>query len=392
MTEYVGQMIRFMNSAWADTFSLTVVIVGFTTGIVHIFLLFWAGFHRYPITRLMLGNGIFIFLVALCRLVMLIVAQSSHELISRKWGHQTLVQWCYVWKMGEIWAIGLANTCTAIMSVAYFRLIQNAWKRDLRTYWIGRDRTAIFFFILLFIISTVSTAFCMKYTGVFVINGSYCLALGIRNTDDNLFSFFLALCICCPAVVAIGFFIAGAVYLAMLNHRNRDSITNISSRELGSALEQLNNIQSAIQYSIISWFVTNFFDIFWVIYWPLSSNSSLDSMYYLASAQYATLQNVTDFIVNLHYFILPRLGYAKGLPSLWGRERRERVKSVETARTRNLSQVAPIVPSKEYNMLEEPLQSAYESSLINKYRDMTCSPHYSSSSIIVSSFNTLPSR
>jgi len=370
MNDYVGQNILFVNSKWADTFSVTVVIVGFTTGILHIFLLFWAGFHRYAITRLLLGNGIFIFLVALCRLVMLIVAQSSHDKMSRRWGHQTLVQWCYIWKMVEIWAIGLANTCTAIMSVAYFRLIQNAWNRDLRTYWIGRDRTAIFCTILLFIISTVSTAFCMKYTGLFIINGSYCLAIGIGNTDDNLFSLYLALCICCPAMVAIGFFIAGAVYLAMLNHRNRDSITNISSRELGSALEQLNNIQSALQYSIISWFVTNFFDIFWVIYWPLSSNSSQDSMYYLASAQYATLQNVTDFFVNLHYFILPRLGYHKGLSSLCSNDRRDRVKSVETARTK-LSQVAPIAPSKEYNMLEEPLQSAYESTLINKYRDMT---------------------
>jgi len=366
MNEYVGQMIRFVNSDWADTFSVTVVIVGFTTGIVHIILLFWAGLHRYSITRLMLGNGIFIFLVALCRLVMLIVAQSSHEKITGRWGHQTLVKWCFIWKMGEIWAIGLANTCTTIMSVAYFRLIQNAWKRDLRTYWIGRDRTAIFLSILLFIISTVSTAFCMKYTGLFIINGSYCLAVGIGNTDDNFFSLYLALCICCPAIVAIGFFIAGAVYLAMLNHRNRDSITNICSRELGSALEQLNNIQSALQYSIISWFVTNFFDIFWVIYWPLSSNSSLDSMYYLVSAQYATLQNVTDFLVNLHYFILPRLGYAKGLSILCGGNRRDRVKSGETEITKNLAQVAPVAPSEEHKMLEEPWQSAYESRYPNK--------------------------
>jgi len=387
MTEYVGQVLQFVDSNWADIFSITVVIIGFTTGIVHIFLLFWAGFYRYAITRLMLGNAIFIFLVSLCRLMMLIVAQASEERISSRWNHHTLVEWCYIWKMGEIWAIGLANTCNAIMSLAYFRLIKKAWKRDLRTYWIGRDRTAIFFFTLLFLICTVSTAFCMNYTDVFMINGSYCLAAGRSGSvDNNLFALSLALCICCPAVVAIGFFIAGAFYLGLLNHRNRESISHtISSCGLGSALEHLNNIQCALQYSIISWFVTNFFDIFWVIYWPISTQSKLDAQYYLASAQYATLQNVTDFLVNLHYFILPRLGYPKGLSSLCGRDSSDISKSVETSRTKNLPRFTSKTPSKEYKMLEEPSQSSREKTMRIKYHDVTCKPHGSRSSTSVSS-------
>jgi len=386
MTEYVGQVIQFVNYHWADIFSITVVIIGFSTGIVHIFLLFWAGFHRYSITRLMLGNAIFIFLVSLCRLMMLIVAQSSQERISSRWSRHTLVEWCYIWKMVEIWAIGLANTCNAIMSLAYFRLIRKAWKRDLRTYWIGRDRTAMFFFILLFLICTVSTAFCMKYTGLFMINGSYCLAVGIDTADNNLFALSLALCICCPAVVAIGFFISGAVYLALLNHRNRESISQtISSCGLGSALDHLNNIQCALQYSIISWFVTNFFDIFWVIYWPISTQSEPDGQYYLISAQYATLQNVTDFLVNLHYFILPRLGYASGLSSLCGRNSGDSLKSVQTSRTKNLPQSTSKIPSKEYKMLEEPLQSGIEKAMKIKYHEVTCKPHCTRSSITVSS-------
>jgi len=388
MAENVWQKVQFVNSYWEDCFSVTVVIIGFTTGIVHIFLLFWAGLHKYSITRLMLGNGIFIFLVALCRLMMLIVAQSSNDQISGRWNRHTLVEWCYVWKMVEIWAIGLANTCNAIMSLAYFRLIKKAWKQDLRTYWIGRDRTAIFFCISLFLICTVTTALCMIFTGLFIINGSYCLAVGSSTVDNNLFSLCLALCICSPAAVAIGFFIAGAVYLGMLNHKTRDSITNSSSYGMGSTLGHLNNVQAALQYSIISWFVTNCFDIFWVIYWPVSTTSNVDSQYYLVSAQYATLQNVTDFLVNLHYFILPRLGYTRGFSSLCGRHSGDTLKSVQTESTKYLPQPIPRVPSKAYDMLEEPLQSVQEKLLISKYHDMSCNQYCSDSSIIVSLVNS----
>jgi hypothetical protein len=50
-----------------------------------------------------------------------------------------------------------------------------------------------------------------------------------------------------------------------------------------------------------------------LIYYPQSNNSSRDTEYYLASARFTTVQNVTDFMVNLNYFILPRMGYSEGI-------------------------------------------------------------------------------
>jgi len=160
----------------------------------------------------------------------------------------------------------------------------------------------------------------MNFTGRFLINGSYCLAVGSDGRSHDQFSFWLAFCICCPALVAIGFFIVGATYLAIINYRSRERGSRASGHSsfgLGTALAHLNNMEHALKYSIISWFVTNFLDIFWVVYYPHSNNSNLDGQYYLASAQFASLQNLTDCLVNLHFFILPRLGYRKGLSFLF---------------------------------------------------------------------------
>jgi len=188
----------------------------------------------------MLGNGIFIFLVALCRLIMLVVAQTSRR--QPPTDQQPLVDWCFTWKSIEIWAIGMANTCTAIMSLAYFRIIKGAWKKSHRTYEIGKDRVALLFFVILFIICTVSTYFCMTYAERFILNSSYCLAVGTDNRSEYLFSTGLALCICCPAPIAIGYFIAGGTYLALLNHNNKRILKRNSSCGLGDALGYLNNI------------------------------------------------------------------------------------------------------------------------------------------------------
>jgi len=53
-----------------------------------------------------------------------------------------------------------------------------------------------------------------------------------------------------------------------------------------------------------------------MIYYPLSNNSFTDGEYYVASAQLVTLQNLADFIINLNFFILPRMGYWKGISEL----------------------------------------------------------------------------
>jgi len=89
-----------------------------------------------------------------------------------------------------------------------------------------------------------------------------------------------------------------------------------ASGGMGFALGHLNNVQFALQYSIISWFFTNFLDVFWLIYYPQSSKSSKDAEYYLASSQFTTIQNLTDFTVNLHFFILPRMGFLAGIKEL----------------------------------------------------------------------------
>jgi len=356
MTEDIDQIIDFMGATWVDSFSITVVIFGFIIGLLHIFLLFWAGFHKYPITRLLLGNGIFIFLVALCRLMMLIVAQTA-----KSWEHDRLVEWCFIWKTGEVWSIGVANTCNAIMSLAYFRLIKLAYSESLQMYAIGKDGAAFFLFVLLLLVCTITTAFCMNYAGRYIINGSYCLAVGSDNRSDDLFALHLALCICCPALVTIGFFTASAIILALLNRKDKTRRGKVSSIGMGSSLQHLNNIEAALKYSIISWLCTNFLDIFWVIYYPHSSNSNLDGQYYLASAQYATLQNVSDFLVNLHYFILPRLGYPEGISVLCRHCKADELVDEEMSKSDNVPRA---VSGKENSILEEPN--------VNKFCERSC--------------------
>jgi len=311
MTEDFGKAIEFLKSSWVDQFSLIIVLFGFTAGLMHIILLIYARFYKYSITRLLMGNGIFIFFVALCRLMMFTVAENPTSK-ARKF----LVDSCFVLKTVEIWSIGMANTCIAIMSLAYFRLIRLVVAEDLRPYSIERDRAALFFLVLLVLVCTFSTGFCMNYAGRFLINGSYCLAVGSDIRSNELFSLWLAVCICCPALVAIGIYIASATFLAIINYKSRAGGTGANGHSffrLGTALAHLNNIEDALKYSIISWFITNFLDIFWVVYYPQSSKSNRDGQYYLASAQFATLQNVTDCLVNLHFFILPRWGYQQGL-------------------------------------------------------------------------------
>jgi hypothetical protein len=85
---------------------------------------------------------------------------------------------------------------------------------------------------------------------------------------------------------------------------------------MGCALGQLNNVQFALQCLTISWFFTNSLDIFWVMYYPQSSNDITDGEYYLASSQFTTIQNLTDFIVDLNFFILPRMGFLDGIKEL----------------------------------------------------------------------------
>jgi len=105
----------------------------------------------------------------------------------------------------------------------------------------------------------------------------------------------------------------------MLKNRLEDRRLLVgASGGMGSLLGHLNNVQFALQYSIISWLFTNSLDIFWVMYYPQSSIATTDGEYYLASSQLTTLQNLTDFVVNLNFFILPRMGFLDGFKELLG--------------------------------------------------------------------------
>lgn len=308
MEEVIGDKVEFIDATWVDTFSTVVVITGFSAGLLHILILFYMDFHKYSMTRVLLGQALCIFVVAVCRICMLLSAKFNYF-----WG-DTLTNWCYVWKAAEIWALGMSNAGSAIMSLVYFRLVRKAWFFDLRLYHIGRDRIAWCMFALLFLCGSVSTGICMSYAKGFLVNRSYCLAVGWNHEENGLHSLWLALCICLPSLVAIVCFSAGAIYFAMLIHRCRDRGLFISSSGgLGSALSHLNNIQTALQYLIISWLVTNSLEIFWVIYYPQSNTSRADKEYYISSVQLTTIQNLTDFLVNLNFFILPRMGYTKGI-------------------------------------------------------------------------------
>jgi len=266
------------------------------------------GFYKFPITRVLLGHGLCIFFVALCRLSMLV---SSRFRVA--WGHEA-INWCYVLKAGEIWGLGMGNTFNAIISLAYFRFIKKAWLADLKLYHISKDAAAWFIFVLLFLFCTASTAVCLSFTEGFLVDEGYCLAAGAIYKENKQYVLWLALCMCVPSVIAVFFFVVGTTYLTLFYRRftTRESKSGLSSG-LGFVLAHLKNIQIALKYLIISWFLTNSVDIFWLIYYPQSNNSSNDTEYYLASAQFTTIQNMTDFIVNLNFFILPRMGYSDGI-------------------------------------------------------------------------------
>merc|ERR1719513_432135 len=158
----------------------------------------------------------------------------------------------------------------------------------------------------------------MSYAGAFLVDNSNCLAAGSSQRRNMLSALWLELCVCLPSLVAVSFFLAGTTYLTLLNHRSKDSeLRSGSSSQTEFVLAaHLKKIQVALKYLIVSWFCTNSLDIFWMIYYPLSKNSFTDGEYYLASAQLVTLQNLTDFIVNLNFFILPRMGYLEGIIEL----------------------------------------------------------------------------
>jgi len=312
MDNNIGDEIEFIGNTWVDTFSEIVVIFGFLIGLLHVFLLFCLQFHKFSMARLLLGHGLSIFLVSVCRLGMLLSVKFKNV-----WGH-LLIYCCYTLKTGEIWAIGISNSCSAIMSLAYFCLIKKIWRNDLnKIYQIGKEAVVCYTFVSLFLFNIVSTVFCISYVGSFMVNSNYCLAVGTNYRNNELYSLWLALCICLPSLMAVGCFFAGAAYLALLNHRCKDGTLQLATSDgMGTALSYLNNIQAALQYSIISWLCTNTLYIFWVIYYPESNSSFTDGEYYLASAQFTTMQNVTDFTVNLHFFILPRIGYRGGIIEL----------------------------------------------------------------------------
>jgi len=309
--EEVEGKIEFIHSSWEYTFAAVAVTIGFSIGLLHVLIMFFMGFHKLPMTGVLLGHGMCIFFVALWRMCMLLSAQFDGF-----WGY-TIVNWCYWLKTGEIWALGMANTFNAIMNLVYFRLMRKAWFRDLELYQIGKDTVAWYIFVLLLIVCTAATVTSMSYSGAFLVKNSNCLAAGSSQKRDMLCALWHALCVCLPSLLAVSFFLAATIYLTLLNHRSKKSeLRNGSSNSTESILAHLNNIQVALKWLIVSWFCTNSFYMFLLIYNPLSNNSFTDAEYYLASAQLVTLQNLTDFIVNLNFFILPRMGYREGISEL----------------------------------------------------------------------------
>jgi len=306
MGEFNGGKIEFINSNWIDTFSFVVIILGVSIGLLHMLIMLCIGFHKFPVTRILFGHGLCLFVVALCRLCMLLSSQFHNVR-----GH-AFINWCYAWKTGEIWALGMSNTFNAIISLAYLRLMKIAWCGSLRVYSIGKDRVAWYVFVILFLSCTAGTGISISSEGAFLVNKSYCLGVGTTQKRDMLLG--IALCICFPSLIAAGFFLAGASYLTLLNHRSKNiKLRHGSFSTMESILVRLENVKVALKYLMISWFCTNFLNIFWLMYYPQSKKSLTDAEYYLVSAQFVTLQNLTDFMVNLNFFILPRLGYHEGI-------------------------------------------------------------------------------
>merc|ERR1719427_86563 len=180
----------------------------------------------------------------------------------------------------------MGNTFNAIMSLAYLRFIKKAWLADLKLYHIGKDVAAWFLFVLLFVFCIASTGICLSYTEGFLVDEGYCLAAGAIYKENKQFVLWLALCMCVPSLVAVTFLFAGTRYLTLFNRRC-ESIGAVSSG-LGFVVAHFKKIQIALFYLIFSWFLTNSFDIFWLIYYPLSSNTTNNREYYLASAQFTT--------------------------------------------------------------------------------------------------------
>jgi hypothetical protein len=263
-------------------------------------ILFLFGFCKFPITRILVGHDLCIFLVALCRFCML---------LSARFHDAEVINCCYVLKAGEIWGLGMGNTSNVIVSLAYFRFIKKAWLLELKIYKIGKDSAAWVTFVLLFLFCTTSTAVCLSYAGGMHVDEGYCLAIGANQTENNkLFVIWYALCLCVPSLFAIAFFFAGMRYLRLYFNRCESMGGFNSGWEF--VLTHLKNIQIAQAFLNISWFLSNFFCIFWLIYYQQTNDSPNYKEYYLASAQFTTIQNFTDFIVNLNFFILPRMGYS----------------------------------------------------------------------------------
>ena len=68
-----------LDPTWVDTFTYTSTVLGVTFGICHVYAVFHLDLHRKVITRVIVYKAIFIFLVALSRLGMLIVAERRTE-------------------------------------------------------------------------------------------------------------------------------------------------------------------------------------------------------------------------------------------------------------------------------------------------------------------------
>jgi len=221
--EEVEGKIEFIHSSWEYTFAAVAVTIGFSIGLLHVLIMFFMGFHKLPMTGVLLGHGMCIFFVALWRLCMLLAAQ-FHDF----WSY-AILNWCHWWKTGEIWALGMANTFNAIVGLIYFRLMSKAWFGDLWSYQVGKDAVVWVIFVLLVIFCTAATVKSMNYTGAFLVDNSNCVVAGSSQKRNMLCALWFALCVCIPLLVAVSSFLAGSIYLTLLNHRSKDSELRIGS-------------------------------------------------------------------------------------------------------------------------------------------------------------------
>jgi len=147
----------------------------------------------------------------------------------------------------------MGNTLNAILSLTYFHLVKKAWFVDLRVYHICKDMTAWSIFVLLLVFCTASTAVSLSYSGGFLVDEGYCLASGMIYKKNELYVVWVALGMCLPLLVVIGFYSAGTKYLSLYNRRcTRRGSNDSGSRDGGSILFYLKNIRTAVKWYIIS--------------------------------------------------------------------------------------------------------------------------------------------